>query len=249
MSHSAARLALGLCILLAVAACATPTPIKDTSNLSRETPEATYEYFKTMARNNQWANEWMVFSPNFKRMINQAAGRNVDLGDYSMARKALPEAKNSSPQMQQLLNSTLEGVQYLGPDRARITIVSGGRRVSPTMARMTRWELKIRGQETPATGTVARPGDAIQVNADGSVTVRVMAEPGVAAALRTIPRDQIEGFAIKSEWYVDDFGGLVGNVGPAPAPAGTPAAMPQPTPQPMEQPAATGTAGSGSPDG
>ena len=147
-----------------------------------------------MARNNQWANEWMVFSPNFKQMINQAAGRNVDLGDYSMARQTLPEAKNSSTEMQMLLNSSLEGVQYLGPDRARVTIVGGGRRVSaPCIVRMTRWELKIRGQDTPASGTVSRPGDAIQVNADGSITVRVTAEPGVAAALRTVPRGSDRG--------------------------------------------------------
>ena len=251
MSHPSMRLVAGLCVLLAVSACATPTPIKDTSGLSRETPEATYEYFKTMARNNQWANEWMVFSPNFKQMINQAAGRNVDLGDYSMARQALPEAKNSSAEMQMLLNSSMEGVQYLGADRARITIVAGGRRVSPLMVRMTRWELKIRDQETPASGTVARPGDAIQVNADGSVTVRVMAEPGVAAALRTVPRDQIEGFAIKSEWYVDDFGGLVGNVGPA-QPQAQPQAQPgafPPAGAGAPPPAAAGSRGSGSPDG
>jgi hypothetical protein len=249
MPQNATKIVVVVAAALALAACATPTPIKDTSGLSRETPEATYEYFKTMARNNQWANEWMVFSPNFKQMINQAAGRNVDLGDYSMARQALPEAKNSSTEMQMLLNSTLEGVQYLGPDRARVTIVGGGRRVSPLLVRMTRWELKIRDQDTPASGTVSRPGDAIQVNADGSITVRVTAEPGVAAALRTVPRDEIEGFAIKSEWYVDDFGGLVGNVGPAQTqPQAQPGAFP-PAGAGAPPPAATGGLGSGSPDG
>ncbi len=247
MSHPSIRLVAAIVAALTLAACATPTPIKDTSGLSRETPEATYEYFKTMARNNQWANEWLVFSPNFKQMINQAAGRNVDVGDYSMARQALPDAKNSSSQMQMLLNSKLDGVQYLGPDRARITISAGGRQVSPLMVRMTRWELKIRGQETPASGTVQHPGDAIQINADGSITVHVVAEPGVAGAIRTVARDQIEGFAVKSQWFVDDFGGLVGNVGPAQA-------QPQPgTYAPAgaatSAPAAAGAIGSGSPDG
>lgn len=251
MTQQTTRIVMVVVAALALAACATPTPIKDTSGLDRESPEATYEYFKTMARNNQWANEWMVFSPNFKQMINQSAGRNVDLGDYSMARQALPEAKNSSAEMQMLLNSTLEGVQYLGADRARVTIVSGQRRVSPLMVRMTRWELKIRGQDTPASGTVSRPGDAIQVNEDGSITVQVRAEAGVASALRTVPREQIEGFAIKSEWYVDDFGGLVGNVGPSPAqaqPQAQPGAFP-PAGAGAPPPAAAGNLGSGSPDG
>lgn len=230
-------------LALLVAACAAPTPIavSTAAGLSRETPEKTYEYFKTMARNNQWANEWGVFSPNFKRMINQEAGRNVDVGDYSTARKTI--ATNNQADMQMLLNSTLSGpAQFLGPDRARITVSAGGRSVSPTMVRMTKWEMRIRGEDSPAEGVVSSPGQAITVNTDGSITVRVQTDPGVAAALRTIPRDQIEGFALKSEWFVDDFGGLIGQVGGgasqpaaqpgsyAPAGAGSPGApMPSPT--------------------
>lgn len=220
MSHSAPHrrprrgraLLIGLAALL-VAACATPTPVREVG-LSRETPEATYEYFKTMARNNQWAAEWSVFSPNFKRMLNAEAGKVVDLGDYTMARQAPMIASNGTSEMQMLLNSNLQGTaQHVGPDRAKVTISAGGRTISPTMIRLTKWEIKIRGTDEPASGVVSRPGDAIQVNEDGSITVRVQADPGVAAALRTIPREQIEGFAIKSEWYVDDFGGLGGAMG------------------------------------
>ena len=73
----------------------------------------------------------------------------------------------------------------------------------------------------------------------------------MASALRTVPREQIEGFAIKSEWYVDDFGGLVGNVGPSPAqaqPQAQPGAFP-PAGAGAPAPAAAGNVGSGSPDG
>ena len=60
-----------------------------------------------------------------------------------------------------------------------------------------------------------------------------------------------QGFAIKSEWYVDDFGGLVGNVGPAPTQA-QPQAQPGSFPPPgagAPPPSAAGMTGSGSPDG
>lgn len=233
---SVGRLAAIALAALLFAACATPQALPPDATLSRETPEDTYHYFKTMAQSNQWAGEWAVFSPNFKRMVNQQAGRNVDLGDYGMARKTM--ASNSTSEMKMLLGSTYQGTEFLGPDRARITISAGGRSISPTMVRMTKWELRIRGETDPASGTVARPGDAIQVNANGSITVSVQADPGVAAALRTIPRENIEGFAIKSEWYVDDFGGLGGALGSAP-PQNS-----QPTGQPAPQPAI----GYGSPD-
>jgi hypothetical protein len=120
------------------------------------------------------------------------------------------------------------------------------------MVRMTKWELRIRGEDSPASGVVDSPGNAISVNPDGSITVRVQADQGVAAALRTIPRDQIEGFAIRSEWYVDDFGGLVGGVGPAPSGGGRPApARPGASPPPSMGSGSPDSpmTGSGSPDG
>lgn len=236
-------LALAVAALL-VSACATPTPVKEVG-LNRETPEATYDYFKAMARNNQWAGEFSVFSPNFKSMLNQQAGRVVDLGDYSTARQTI--ASNGTSEMQMLLNSQLMGApQYLGADRARITVSAGGRTISPMMVRMTKWELKIRGEDSPATGMVTSPGEAVMVGADGSITVRVQSDPGAAAYLRTIPRDRIEGFALKSEWFVDDFGGLEGAMAGAPAPS-----QPQPGAYPPAgggAPPPSGVVGSGSPD-
>jgi hypothetical protein len=175
-------------------------------------------------------------------MINQQAGRVVDLGDYSTARQTI--GSNSTAEMQMLLNSQLVGsAQYLGPDRARISITAGGRSISPLMVRMTKWELKIRGEDSPATGMVTSPGDAVMVGTDGSITVRVQADPGAAAYLRTVPRDQIEGFAVKSEWYVDDFGGLEQSLGGAPA-----SGQPQAGGRPPAAPAPSGVVGTGSPD-
>ncbi|MHC5010355.1 MAG: hypothetical protein ACYTG6_05305 [Planctomycetota bacterium] len=220
---------------LIVTACASPTPVTQVG-LNRDTPGATYEYFKAVALANQWGAEWSVFSPNFKAAINREVGRVIDQGDYATARQTI--ATNSQSDMQLLLNSTLGGVRMVGPNEAVVTISSGGRTVSPRMVRLTRWELKIRGVDEPAGEFISNPGDAITVNPDGSVTVSVRTDPGAAAYLRTIPRDQIEGFAIKSEWYVDDFGGLTGAVG---------SGVDQGTPAP--QPGAFPPAGTGSPDG
>ncbi len=149
-------------LALLVAACATPTPIavSTAAGLSRETPEATYEYFKTMARNNQWANEWAVFSPNFKRMINQEAGRNVDVGDYSTARQTI--ATNNQADMQMLLNR-----RWRGPRSTWARTGRGSRsrpadgRVSPTMVRMTKWEMQDprRGLARRGRGLEPRRGD------------------------------------------------------------------------------------------
>jgi hypothetical protein len=256
-AHRMGRLGAAAALLLLVAACATPQPVTQVG-LNRDTPEATYAYFKAVARANQWAAEWSVFSPDFKRAMNQSVGRNIDIGDYVTARQTI--ATNGQADMRLLLASQLGDVQMLGPERARVTITGGGRSLTPTFVKLTRWELKIAGEDEPASGFITSPGDAVAVNADGSVTVRVRANPAAAAYLRTIPRDRIEGFAIKSEWFVDDFGGLGTAVGSQTGREGAPAA-PQPgsyapSPQPLAPaptaptaPAPDPIVGSGSPDG
>jgi hypothetical protein len=237
-----ARLAAGLLVAALAAGCATPAPVTQVG-LNRDTPEATYEYFKAVARSNQWAAEWSVFSPNFKRKLNQEVGRVVDLSDYVTARQTI--ATNSQADKQLLLASTLGGVRMVGPDEAVVTVSAGGQAISPRLRRLTRWELKIRGVDEPAGEFISSPGDAVTVNTDGSVTVSVRTDPSAASYLRTIPRNQIESFAIKAQWYVDDFGGLDAAVGTGVEQPRRPGA-----PQPSAAPAApSGVMGSGSPDG
>lgn len=263
----AAPLLLGGCFLFNNAR---PTPVSQV-NLNRQTPEATYTYFKTMAQNNQWAAEWDVFSPNFKRLVNQSVGRNVDAGDYNLARQTI--AANNTSEMQMLIGSTWVGAQLQGPDRAIATIDYQGRRITPRMVKLTRWELKVVGDDTPYGDFVRNAADAVQVGPDGSITVRINPPQATASILRSFRPEQIEAFKVEGQWYVDDFGGidamLVEQAGggaqpqpqPQPQPRPGPQAGPQAGPQPggvqpyapPATPPAYGTPdgprGSGSPDG
>jgi hypothetical protein len=230
-----------------VGGCAsTPVPVTQVG-LNRNTPGATYEYFKAMVRANQHAAEWSVFSPNAKAQANQMVGRNVDLGDYSTARNTL--ASNSSADMQALINSTMAGpAQFQGPDRAIVTITGGGRTVQVRMARLASWELKVRGEAEPYGDFVRSAGDAVTVNPDGSIAVRV---PG-SGAMRNVAKSDIDSFAVKSQWYVDDLSSLQGamaGAGSAPPQQGRGGRGGGRAPGPAQAPAPTGPAPSGAPEG
>ncbi|MDF1699743.1 MAG: hypothetical protein P1V36_01095 [Planctomycetota bacterium] len=258
----AAPLLLGGCFLFNNAK---PTPVSQV-NLHRQTPQGTYEYFKAMAQNNQWAAEWDVFSPNFKRLVNQSVGRNVDSGDYNLARQTV--AANNTSEMQMLVGSTWIGSQMTGPNRALATIEYQGRRITPRMVKLTRWELKVRDDDTPYGDFVANAADAIQVGQDGSISVRINPPQATASILRTFRPEQIEAFKVEGQWYVDDFGGidsmLVQQAGggeaqarPQPQPQPQPGVQPQqprgmpyaPPPAPAGYGTPNGPSGSGSPDG
>ena len=231
-----------------------------------------------LLRSNQWAAEWSVFSPNFKRMLNQNVGRNVDAGDYNMARQTI--ADNSQADMQLLLNSTYAGEQMVGENAALITISGGGKTLRPRLVKLSRWELKVKGDDTPYGDFVTRASDAIRVGPDGAITVMIRPPQSTANLLKTFRPDQIESFKVEGQWYVDDFGGIdqlvasragdgappqPGAVQPrAPQPVGTQPGYPPPAPG-YPQPApnyttpppapsgggvpAGGPAGWGSPDG
>lgn len=220
--------------------------------LNRDTPQNTFEYFKAMTRANQYAGEWSVLSPNAKRQANQMAGRNVDLGDYTLARQTI--ATNSNADMQLLLNSTFVGSTPQGADRAIVTIANGGRQVSVRMAKLTTWELRVSGEAEPYGDFVRSAGDAVATNPDGSITVRVQPSGNTGSFLRSIPRERIEGFAIRSQWYVDDLSTLQGAMGSIPSQAPTQAPAPGRAPAPGTRAPAPATTSappattSGSPD-
>jgi hypothetical protein len=219
---------------LFAAGCANPQPVRQ-FGLNRDTPQATYEYFKAAAAANQWAAEWSVFSPNAKRQADQLAGRHVDLGDYSMARQT-PIGNNSTREMQMLLTSRFVATTPVSDTVANVTIAGSGRQVTVRMIKLTSWELRLKGEEgaEPLGGFVRSAADHVAVNADGSITVRVQ-PPGDTSYLRTIPRERIDGFAIKSMWYVDDLSSLqnavsgMGTQQPAPEQPTQPAPEPPPS--------------------
>jgi len=231
---------------LVLAGCSSGGRVAYQAGVDRSTPERTYEFFKAAARARAFEDEWLVFSPNFKRALNQAVGRNVDFSDYTTARNLI--ATNSQADMQMLLNSKLESVQMTGPDSAMITITAGGQTLRPRMVRLLAWELRVKGDPQPFTDVLAS-GGAVQPGPGGSIDVVIPASPTMAPLLRGIPPQNIESLSLESRWYVDDFGGLEGALGAGAATPGPaqPTQPQQPTqPSPLAPPPAGGY---GSPDG
>lgn len=231
---------------LVLAGCSSGGRVAYQAGVDRATPERTYEFFKAAARARAFEDEWLVFSPNFKRALNQSVGRNVDFSDYTTARNLI--ATNSQADMQMLLNSKLQSVQMTGPDTAVITITAGAQTIRPRMVRLLAWELRVKGDAQAYTDVLAG-GGAVSAGPGGSIDVVIPASPTMAPLLRTIPPQNIESLSLESRWYVDDFGGLEGALGAgaaSPAPA-HPQQPTQPTqPGPMAPPPAGGY---GSPDG
>ncbi len=247
-------LALALCSA-PLGACAGPKARPVTQvGLSRDTPEKAYEYLKAMVAANQVEAEWQAFSPGFKRRLSSQAGRNVDLGDYSMARATI--ASNSTKELQLLLSSELAGTQMLSDDVATVTIRAGKKRASPRFVRLTTWELRLTGEGEPVAEFVPSPSDVIGIAPDGSVEMRVTPSSSTASFLKDFKSDRIRGFQILERWYLDDFGGVedvvVGGLrgGKTPPPAGAPPA-PEYPPLPGSPDGAPGSpdGGMGSPDG
>ena len=130
----------------------------------------------------------------------------------------------------------------------------------PRLVKLTRWELKVKGDDTPYGDYVANASDAVRIAQDGSITVMIRPPQATANLLRTFRPDQIDSFKVEGQWYVDDFGGINQIVAerseqpqsqPAPRPATVQPNLPQPIAkpparQPTSPPAGTG---GGSPDG
>jgi hypothetical protein len=215
--------------------------------VDRATPEKTYAYFKAAVQANAYADEWAVFSPNFKKQMSATAGRHVDVGLYETGRNLM--FKNSHPDMQLLLNSKLDGVRYEGPDVAIATIAAGGQTVRPRMVRMVSWELRVKGDPQPFTD-VLRGANAVSTGPDGAILISIPVSATMAGALRAVPPESIDSLQIETRWYVDDFGGLEGLGAAEPAPQqqpGTPQPKPTTPPPPSTMPPPPG--GFGSPDG
>jgi hypothetical protein len=233
---------------LASAGCGSVGNVDAQPGVDRATPEKTYAYFKSAVQANAYADEWSVFSPNFKKQMSAAAGRHVDVGLYETGRSIM--YKNSHPDMQLLINSRLEGVRYEGPDVAIATISAGGQTIRPRLVRMVSWELRVKGDTQPYTD-ILRNANAVSTGPDGSILVSIPVSQTMAGALRAVPPQSIESLQIETRWYVDDFGGLEGAIGAGaaePTPQQQPTAPQSPsTAPPSTMPPPPG--GFGSPDG
>jgi hypothetical protein len=223
-----------------LAGCSSGGRVSYAAGVDRATPEKTYAFFKNAVRQGAYADEWSVFSPNFKRQMREAAGRDVDFALYATGRQTI--ATNNHADMAVLLQSTLTDVQYQGPNAALVTITGGGRTVRPRMVRLTTWELRVKGED-PFSDILQNP-DVVRSAADGSIQISIPAAPHMAPLLKSIAPANIQSLQVESRWYVDDFGGLEEAVGTG-SQAATPApGTPPPTPATPPPPG-----GYGSPDG
>ena len=241
-SWSVRAVGLVVAALLAplLAGCSSGGRVAYAAGVDRSTPEKTYEFFKNAARNSAYADEWSVFSPNFKRQMNESAGRDVDFALYATGRQTI--ATNRHADMAVLLQSNLENVQYQGPNTAVVTISGGGRTIRPRMVRLTTWELRVKGEDTFS--DILRNPDVVRTEADGSIRISIPAAPHMAPLLKAVSPANIQSLQVESRWYVDDFGGLEA-VGGGSQPATPAPGTPPPTPANPPPP----PGGYGSPDG
>jgi hypothetical protein len=174
--------------------------------LNRNTPRATYEYMVAMVGAMQVEAEWQALSPGFKRRLSESAGRNVDFGDYSHARATI--AGNDKKELRLFLESEYVGEEFVSEKEAIVTIRSGSRQLRPRLVRLSTWELVLQGENQPVSGFIPRIGDVVGITPEGDVQVRVTPESNTASFLKDIPADRIESVTMKSEWFLEDFGGI-----------------------------------------
>lgn len=235
--------------------CAGKAKPVDTTNLSKASPRQAYEYLKTMIAANQHALEWASFSPGFKRRISDQAGRNVDVGDYTLARSTI--ASNSNKNIKLILESEYLSDRALSSDVAVVTIRSGSKQANPRFIRMTSWELTIRGEGEPVSEFIPSTADVLGIGDDGSVSMRIPTASSTGSFLKSIPPEKIKRLVIDDAWYLDDFGGvedvvLDGLRGNDPAKSAAPRAPAPRAPSPAPTPSGIGSPDAGpvgSPDG
>jgi hypothetical protein len=194
----------GLLALAATGCSVKAQPVRAVG-LNRSTPRATYEYLLATVRALQVEAEWAAFSPGFKRRLSESAGRNVDFGDYSHARATI--AGNDRREIRAFLESEYAGETFVSDKEVVVTLRAGGQELRPRLVKLSTWELVLSGEDQPVSGFVPRTADVVRIS-DGTVQVRVTPEENTQSFLREIPADRIESMTVKSEWFVDDFGGV-----------------------------------------
>ena len=182
---------------------------------SRATPAGTVEMFKAYARQRNREGEWDILSPAFKERLSQRAGRNVDLADWVQARDMYSTDPRVAQAERFLQNAVVVNTVPDGPNAVKATIqVSGGPFISKSgiirMVKLDRWELYVRGQTEPYTGTNNDPLFGVEPQADGSYVIWYRDTPGGARSEEVIPAADVANFVRDGRWYVDHLGDLEG---------------------------------------
>lgn len=199
-ARPARRLLLALVLPLLFGGCAVfgpaTTPPGGRAQAGRGTPRGTHAAFKAMVAGDRWAAEWSLLSPQFKRRLNQIAGRSMGPEAYAEARRTV--ATKAQGDLKRLLDSAYAGEEMLGPNAAIATLEANGDRWSARFVRLTRWELDVVDDPTPQGAFVIGPEDAPLRAEDGSLTV----------GDRTYAREEIGAYRIRTQWYLDALGDL-----------------------------------------
>ena len=98
-------------------------------------------------------------------------------------------------------------VRQQGPDRARVIIQTSGGPLAKSgeigMVRLQTWKLQPVGGGQAYSGFVGDPMLAATKQPDGSY---VITSNGNTVA--TVPANQVAGYTVDTNWYVDDLGGM-----------------------------------------
>lgn len=173
----------------------------------RATPSGTVEMFKLKARYGDREGEWDILSPDFKQRLSQRVGRTVDIADYTQAREMYRGDAKVQLAEKMLQTAIATSVRQQGPDRARVIIQTSGGPLAKSgeigMVRLQTWKLQPVGGGQAYSGFVGDPMLAATKQPDGSY---VITSSGNTVA--TVPANQVAGYTVDTNWYVDDLGGM-----------------------------------------
>lgn len=170
---------------------------------TRSTPDGTVQWFKGQAKARNYANEWDALSPGLKARLSRAAGRNVDLGDYIFMRNKLQENPEVRFAEQFIDFASISSPRMSGANQARVTVGALGNNTDLGLVRLQRWELWIRGENQPYTGTLGDPAIRAEQQPDGTV---VVVQQGLEPL--TFSKGEVMKYQVLDQWYVDDLGNM-----------------------------------------
>jgi len=177
------------------------------------TPQRTLQLLVRGVIRRDRALEWGTLSPAFKKRLNQMAGRNVDVGDYTTFR----DSQRTDPQirkMESIINTArITGLSYDGKGYASVIIRFGGplffgRSIRVQMVNHELWVLFIKGEREPYWGFKGDKAIEAVKGKDGAYTVITRTPDGKESWKQTFPKDKVARYLTKTRWYFNNFGAM-----------------------------------------
>ena len=183
------------------------------------TPQRTLSLLVRGIMRGDRALEWGTLSPGFKKRLNEMAGRNVDVGDYTTFR----DSQRTDPQirkMESIINTArITGLSYDGRGFASVIIRFGGplffgQSIRVQMVNHKLWVLFVKGEREPYWGfdgdkaIEAVPGKDKDGSKDGSYTVLTRSKDGKVTWQASFPKEKVVRYITKTRWYFNNFGAM-----------------------------------------